>query len=68
MSNISREFTINRKNGSVTIYTDPTMVLRIKKSKKDKEKITIELHSTINGRLSMDIYPDLLKTIINELE
>jgi hypothetical protein len=68
MSNIYREFTVKRKKGSVEIYTDPTMVLRIKKNPKNTDKITIELHNTINGRLSMDLYPDLIKSIINEVE
>ncbi|CAI9396555.1 hypothetical protein ACTQ5K_14230 [Niallia sp. Sow4_A1] len=62
------EHTINQKLDAVEVYKDPRMVLRIKKSKEEASGVTIELHNTLNGRLSYDLPVDLLKKIISEIE
>lgn len=62
------EHTIKQRENTVEIYTDPRMVLRVKKANKDSRQITIELHSSLNGRLSYDLPPALLKKVLSEIE
>ncbi|UPO91057.1 hypothetical protein [Niallia sp. Man26] len=62
------QHTIKHKKDAVEVYIDPRMVLRIRKNKKDPNELTIELHNTINGRLSYDLPASLLKSLINEIE
>lgn len=59
-------FTINYKENVIEIYNDPRQVIRLKKSK--NQKIFIELHSSLNGRIGFDVYPELLKKAIDYLE
>jgi hypothetical protein len=62
------EHTVKMMDNAVEIYTDPRMIMRVKNSKKEPNQITIELHSTLNGRLSYDLPPALLKKLISEIE
>jgi len=62
------EHTVKKMDNAIEIYTDPRMVMRIKNSEKEPNQITIELHSTLNGRLSYDLPPALLKKLISEIE
>lgn len=60
--------TIHQKIDTVEIFKDPRMVLRIKKGRGDANEVTIELHNSLNGRLSYDLPVDLLKKIVSEME
>jgi hypothetical protein len=63
-----KEYTVKHKSDCVEIFYDPRQVLRIKKDKKDDNKVVIELHSSLNGRFSMNVYTELIKKILNELD
>ncbi|MDF2789968.1 MAG: hypothetical protein K0Q87_5275 [Neobacillus sp.] len=63
-----KEYIVKHKRDCVEIFNDPRQVLRIKKDKKDDSKVVIELHSSLNGRFSMNVYSELIKKILNELD
>jgi hypothetical protein len=65
---VYQEFTVNYKNNGVEIYSDPTEVLIVRRNKKDNKKIVIEINKSLIGRMSINIYPELLKKIIENLK
>ena len=63
-----KEYTVKQKKDCFEILKNPREILRIKKDKKDNNKVVIELHSSLLGRSSINVYPELIKKILNELE